>query len=143
MCRKRKNDVTGTNALKHIRDLPQGDSSGLGKFCLGRAKDDVAKAAKIVTDDMEAHCSNRHSLQCDVPLNRFMVNHDIEEFLANCLGIVSWEDLSEDDKRKCFKDCPKKSLPDWDEIVQEGCQMTGNDGLLGHWVFVAMFETLD
>ncbi len=60
-----------------------------------------------------------YSLQYDVPLKRFMVNWDIKEFLTNFVGVTSWDDLSEDDKRKCFRDYPKKSLPNWDEIVQE------------------------
>jgi len=48
-----------------------------------------------------------------------MVDWDIKQFLTNFVGVTSWDDLCEDDKRKCFRDYPKKSLPDWDEIVQE------------------------
>jgi hypothetical protein len=48
-----------------------------------------------------------------------MVNWDIKEFFTKFVGITSWDDLSEDDKRKCYRDYPKKYLPDWDEIVWE------------------------
>ena len=31
----------------------------------------------------------------------------------------SWNDLAKEDKRKCYRDYSKKSLPDWDDIEQE------------------------
>ena len=37
----------------------------------------------------------------------------------NYVGGNSWDDLSQEDKRKCYRDYPKKSLPDWDAIEQE------------------------
>ena len=61
----------------------------------------------------------RHSFQYDVPLNRYMVDYDIKKFLVKYLGTTSWDDLGEEDKKKCFKDYPKRSLPDWDTIERE------------------------
>ena len=60
-----------------------------------------------------------YSLQYDVPLNKFMVDWDIQKFVKTYVGVTSWDDLSEDDKKKCFRDYPRKSLPDWDGIAQE------------------------
>ena len=72
-----------------------------------------------MTMEINDHFKDGYYLQYDVPLNRFMVDWDIKEFLTKFVGATSWDDLSEDDKRKCYRDYPKKSLPDWDEIVQE------------------------
>ena len=51
--------------------------------------------------------------------NRFMVDYDIKQFFVNFVGATSWDDLDETDRKSCFRDYPKKSLPDWDEIEQE------------------------
>ncbi len=48
-----------------------------------------------------------------------MVDWDIKQFLLNYFGVTSWDDLRKDDKKTCYRDYPKKSLPDWDEIVQQ------------------------
>ena len=119
VCRKRRTNATGMNALKFIRDLPTGDTGGTGRWALNRAKGDVEKAAELITDDMEEYYGGGHSLQYDVPLNRYMVDFDIKKFLVNYLGTTSWDDLSEEDKKKCYKDYPKRSLPDWDTIERE------------------------
>ena len=86
---------------------------------LNKGKGDAAKSTKIMTQEIVEHFQDGYSLQYDVPLNRFMVDWDIKEFLTTYVGITSWDDLSEDDKKKCYRDYPKKSLPDWDEIVQK------------------------
>ena len=119
VCCKRKTIVTGKAALNYTVSLPTGATGGLGKFCLNKGKGDADKAAKIMTMEINDHFKDGYSLQYDVPLNRFMVDWDIKEFLTKFVGATSWDDLSEDDKRKCYRDYPKKSLPDWDEIVQE------------------------
>ena len=119
VCRKRKTNATGMNALKFICDLPTGDTGGIGRWALNRANGDVEKAAKLITDDMDDYYGGGHSFQYDVPLNRYMVDYDIKKFLVDYLGTSSWDDLGEEDKKKCFKDYPKKSLPDWDTIERE------------------------
>ena len=107
--------------LDYCLDLPQGKEGGLGKFCLnkgttnkGTAKEVVSieKTADIMTKELHDHFKDGYTLQYDVPLNKFMVDFDIKEFVKNYVGANSWDDLSEEDKRKCYRDCPKKSLPD-------------------------------
>ena len=66
-----------------------------------------------MTTEIDDHFKDGYSLQNDVPLNRFMVDWNIKEFLTKFVGITSWDDLSEDDKKKCYRDYPKKSLNDW------------------------------
>ena len=43
----------------------------------------------------------------------------LKEFIMNYVGGNSWDDLSQEDKRKCYMDYPEKSLPDLDAIEQE------------------------
>ena len=125
---KWKTNATGKLVLEYCLDLPQGKDGGLGRYCLnkgttnkGTAKEAVSmeKAADIMTKELHDHFKDGYTLQYDVPLNKFMVDFDIREFLMNYVGARSWDDLSEEDKRKCYRDYPKKSLPDWDEIEQE------------------------
>ena len=116
---KRKTNITGKAALNYVRNLPSGSTGGLGKFCLNKGGGDADKAATIMTDEIDAHFKDGYELLYDVPLNKFMVDWDIKRFLQNYLRATSWEDLSEDDKKKCFRDYPRKSLPDWGGIAQE------------------------
>ena len=116
---KSKKEVTSKAALNYALGLPQGATARIGKFCLNKAGGDAEKAAKIMTTKINAHFEDCYSLQYDIPLNRFIVDWDINQFLTNFVGVTSWDDLSEDDKKKCFRDYPKKSLPDSDEIAHE------------------------
>ena len=126
--RKRKTNITGRLVLEYCINLRQGRTAGLGAFCLkkgtthkGTAKQVVSdeKAADVMTQELHDHYRDGYTLQYDVPLNKFMVDYDIKEFITNYVGANSWDDLSQEDKRKCYRDYPKKSLPDWDEIEQE------------------------
>ena len=105
--------------MNNCLNLCTGAGAGLGAFCLKKAKGDADLAAKIMTTELDDHFKDDYSLQYDVPLIKFMVDWDIKEFLTKYVGITSWDNVSEDDKRKCFKDYPKKSLPVWDEMVLE------------------------
>ena len=116
---KGKSVAAGRNALKFVRNLRTGDHSGLGAWALKRAGGDETKAAKMIADDMYDYYGGGHSFEYDVPLNRYMVDYDIKDFLTKFVGISSWNDLNEDDKRSCFRDYPKKSLPDWKTIERE------------------------
>ena len=125
---ERKTNITGKLVLKYCIGRPQGRTGGLGKFCLnkgtthkGTAKEVVSeeKTADVMTKELHDHYRDGYTLQYDVPLNKFMVDYDIKEFIMNYVGGNSWDDLSQEDKRKCYRDYPKKSLPDWDAIEQE------------------------
>ena len=88
-------------------------------FYLNKGQCNTEKATKIMTTEIDVHVKDGYSLQYDVHLNRFMVHWDITQFLTDFAGVPSWDDMSEDDEMKCFRDYPKKSLPVWDEMVQE------------------------
>lgn len=104
-------------ALNYVCHLSQWMMGGLGKFWLNKGGGDGEKAAKIMNNEIVEHFSSGCSLQCDVPLTKFLVGWDTKDFLVNHGRINSWEELSEEGK-KCFMDCPKTSLPDWDDTVE-------------------------
>ena len=105
--RKRKSNITGKAALNYVCGLPRGSTGGIEKFCLNKGGRDAYKAAKIMTMEIDAHFKDGYSLQYDVPLNRFMVDWDIKQFLTDYVGIPSWDDLSEDDKKNVSSTIPR------------------------------------
>ena len=118
--KKRKTNITGHMALDYALSLPTGEKGGLGRFCLqNKGNGDHEKAAAKMTDELNAHWGNGYSLQYDIHLNKFLVDWDIKKFLTEYVGVNSWDDLDENSKRGCFRDYPKRSLPDWDGIMQE------------------------
>ena len=66
------------------------------------------KAADVMTEELDAHFKDGYTLNFDVPLNKLMVDWDIKEFLKTHVGINSWEDLAEEDKRKCYRTIPRR-----------------------------------
>ena len=106
-------------ALQYARNLAQGDNGGLGKFCLDKGNGDPQKAANIMTEVMDSHYKDGFTFQFDTHLNKYMVDFDIKQLLADHVAITSWEDMDEATKAFCFKDYLRKSLPDWDGIVQD------------------------
>ena len=128
--------MIGKAALNYVCGVPKSATGGHGKFCLDKGGRDKDKATKIMTMEIDAHCKDDYSLQYDVPLNRFMANWDIKQFLTDYVGVTSWDDLMEDDKKKCFKHYPKKSLPDWDEIILESFLSQWTWGTFGKHLLV-------
>ena len=89
--------------------------------CEDTAKEVVSesKAVEVITQELIDHFKDGYIFHYNVPLNKFMVDWDIKEFVKIYLGVNSWDDLAEDDKGKCYRDYPKQTLPDWNEIAQE------------------------
>ena len=126
--RKRKTNATGRLASDYCQDLPQGRKGGLGGHCLkkgttkqGTPQEVVSedKAADVMMKELDDHFKDGCTFTHDVSLNKLMADWETKEFFRTHVGINSWDDLAEEDKRKCYRDYPKKSLPDWDEIEQE------------------------
>ena len=115
----RKTGVWGRLALTYVRNLPQGDTSRLGKFCLAKGGGDLKKAAEVMAEEIDNFWKHGYSLQYNFHLNKTMVDWDIKQFLINHVDVTSWDDLDEASKTACFRDYPKKSLPEWNDIVQE------------------------
>ena len=46
-----------------------------------------------------------------------MADYYIKKVLINFLGATSWDSVSEEVKKVCYKDYPRRSLPDWHRII--------------------------
>ena len=59
----------------------------------------------------------QHEYHYDQTLDRFMADYYIKKVLTNFLGATSWDSVSEEVKKVCLKDYPRRSLPDWHRII--------------------------
>ena len=50
-------------------------------------------------------------------MDRFMADYYIKKVLVNVLGATSWESVPDEVKKVCYKDFPRRSLPDWNKII--------------------------
>ena len=84
--------------MDYCQGLPQGQKGGLGKYCLnkgttnkGTAKEVVSesKAVDVITQELIDHFKDGYTLNYDVPLNKFMVDWDIKEFVKIYIGVNS------------------------------------------------------
>ena len=72
-----------------------------------------------MTQELDAHFKGGPAYNYDVSLDKFMVDWDIKQFLVDQVGINSWDDLDEESKVACYRDYPKRSLPEWDLMLEE------------------------
>ena len=54
----------------------------------------------MIMDGMNDYYGDGYALQYDVPLNCYMVDYDIKQFLTTYVGAASWDNLTEDNKKK-------------------------------------------
>ncbi len=80
---------------------------------------DEEKADNVMTEELHNHWKDGVAYHYDMPLEKFMVDYDIKEFLTNYVGADSWDDLTDEMKRACYKDFPCRALPEWSSIVEE------------------------
>ena len=59
----------------------------------------------------------QHEYHYDQTLDRFMADYYTRKVLIKFLGATSWDSVSEEVKKVCFKDYPRRSLPDWNRII--------------------------
>ena len=72
-----------------------------------------------MTAEIHDHYKGGPSYHWDVPLDKFMVDYDIKQFLIEHVGCTGWDDLDDAIKTACFRDYPKRKLPQWDDIIEE------------------------
>ena len=105
--------------LKYTEQLPKGDGGGLHGFCLRKGGGNPKEAAKVMTAEIHDHFKDGPNYVWGTSLDRFLVDWDIREFLTEHIGIESWADLDDKGKKICYKNYPRRSLPEWNSIVQE------------------------
>ena len=121
--RKRKGNSAGDMALAYVEALhlnDTGSGGGLIKFVLNaKGNGDRDEAVKTMNKELHNHFKDGPAYHYDVPLDKFMCDWDIKHFLNNYVGVDSWDDLNNEEKKACYRDYPAKKLPQWDSIVQE------------------------
>ena len=58
-----------------------------------------------------------HEYHHDQTMDRFMADYYIKKVLINFLGATSSDSVSEEVKKVCYKDYPRRSLPDRNRII--------------------------
>ena len=118
----RKSNPAGELALEYAKSLvdPNRPEKGLYNWLVNaKGKKDPVVAAKVMTQELDAHFKGGPAYNYDVSLDKFMVDWDIKQFLIDQVGINSWDDLDEESKVACYRDYPKRSLPEWDLMLEE------------------------
>ena len=70
---------------------------------------------KKITDVCDSNFKRGFNIRYHCHLNQFMVDYDILRVLKNDMRYSSWSELSDDDRKICYKnyDTKKINLPDW------------------------------
>ena len=88
-------------------------------MCQGEGGRDPLLAARVMTKEIDKHFSGGPAFHYDVSLDKYMVEWDIKQFLNNHVGITSQDNLNKDGRKACFRDYPKRKLPEWELIMPE------------------------
>lgn len=91
---------------------------GVHKWAIREFKTDD-EAEKVLGEMMEGYFKHGPSFVHDCHLDQFMVDSDIKEILENKLSATSWDDVSDEMKRICYKNYPNRTLPVWNDIRVE------------------------
>ena len=76
-------------------------------------------AAKNLSAQLEHHFDSGFVHTYGMHLDRYLTDYDIKSFLEKHMGATSWEDVSEDVKRVCYKNYPGHQLPAWEDVMEE------------------------
>ena len=130
-----KYNSAGMLALTYCKSL---HSQGLLNSLLSKGGGNRDKFDKTMTAEFDAEFRDGPAFQHKVPLNKFMVDWDIKDFLGNYVGYNSWEDLENKSKKAGFKHYPRRKCPEWHEISHESYYV-GISGIIMIFKFVCMF----
>ena len=118
--------ITEERALKKceaLLELNKTSSINLYNWLIDQKGKDEKTAAKIMSKEVSTWVRDGAIYHKKVPLDRFLVDYDIRSFLIQHLSCGGWDDLTDSDKKHCFKHYPRKQLPDWETITKEDYQL--------------------
>jgi len=86
-----------------VLDFLNQNQNGLYKYLTSNDKtdDDVGE---MLTADIHNQFKSGYTLNWNDSLNRFMVDYDIIRVLKDNIGYKSWEEVGQDNMKKCFRD---------------------------------------
>jgi hypothetical protein len=118
--KKRKGNPAGVLALDYIRESsPQGGKRGLYGHLLETSRGDEKALEQRMTVELNDYFADGPVFHYDDYLNRYLVDFDIKEILEKYVGANSWEDVSKETRKACYKNYPRLKLPDWATIYKE------------------------
>ena len=117
----RNSNPPGSLALEFTKTLGNDPNKGLYNWLLTNrsTNKDPELCAKNMTKEIDETFAGGPAFHYDTPLDKFMCDFDIKTFLTSHVGVHSWDDLNNEDKRACYRDHPTRRLPKWEEIIQE------------------------
>ena len=98
-------------------------STSLYNWIIDKKGKDEETAAEIMSKELSTWVRDGAVYHKKVPLDRFLVDYDIRSFLIEHLSCAGWDEITDSDKKHCFKYYPKKQLPDWETITKEDYQL--------------------
>ena len=118
--KKRNKNSAGLLALNHVNLLPVNEGkSGLIGFCLSKGGGNWENTAAVMTEELDKHWKDGINYIWDCTLDKFMTDFDMKEFVKDYLGVQSWGDLNEEMRKCCFRNYPRRELPNWNMIMRE------------------------
>ena len=95
-----------------------GNYPGLKKWSLDKFGTEK-QAEDALSEMLENYYQPGFQLTHDNHLDRFLTDYDIKTFLESHFGAHSWNDVPKKVKKACYKNYPRQTLPNWDDIHQE------------------------
>ena len=85
-------------------------------------KDETETANCIAVEFNKYLSGDGLDIEWDITLDKMWTNYYIKQFLKDHVGVSSWEDVSTEEKKKCYLYYDPNStrfiLPDWNNIVK-------------------------
>ena len=101
----------------------EGENPGLYRYFVGCKEGEPPKKTKAQIGERILKTFNNefkdYSCDYNVHLSSFMCDYEIKQFLVNCLGRNSFNEVAETDLSKIFAYYPHNSLPIWENITKE------------------------
>ena len=102
-----------------LKNLKESSSSKLYQWLVEQKGGDDEKAAQVMAKETSVWVRDGAIYHKKFSLDQFMVDYDIKQFLIDHLSCGGWEDLSDSDKKHCFKKYPRRQLPEWETVTKE------------------------
>lgn len=108
---------TMTPGRRWINFVTNGNRDGILAGCQKYMGDDLSNVERVVNGELVALGKKNHVYHYGCNLDKFWTDGKIKSFLATYLGVDSWDDVSEEVKKICYKNYPSRGLPSWGSMV--------------------------
>jgi hypothetical protein len=112
----------GKYALEYAKSTQGGkplDQGLYGFLVKSKGAGNPETAQSVMAKEMNDHFCSEIDFVYDCHLDEFLIDFDIKSLLINLIGAKSWDDVDDDTRKLCYRDYPRKPLPNWDTIMNE------------------------